>query len=66
MKINAAIEETAQDLYIPIWFYSNRAKIEALDPTSDFTFQSGSIQIKSKIDSVELGKLYIPIWFYSN
>ena len=54
-------------LYIPIWFYSNPVIAYLGTMQLFFTFQSGSIQIKSnsfiKLISREL---YIPIWFYSN
>ena len=33
------------DLYIPIWLYSNEAVITHNHPVSNFTFQSGYIQI---------------------
>ena len=32
----------------------------------DFTFQSGSIQIKRNLLRLQHSILYIPIWFYSN
>ena len=34
-----------KNLYIPIWFYSNRSKLNALYAFVTFTFQSGSIQM---------------------
>ena len=53
-------------LYIPIWFYSNKPEGLGKDIIS-FTFQSGSIQIMLFWQmEYTLMLLYIPIWFYSN
>ena len=54
-------------LYIPIWLYSNAPTSKFLQKRSNFTFQSGYIQIVG--GSRRSGRrfnLYIPIWLYSN
>ena len=53
-------------LYIPIWFYSNGVSNSDSLTKANFTFQSGSIQIKRALSIRTANRLYIPIWLYSN
>ena len=55
-----------ENIYIPIWFYSNHPVCRTCEADEPFTFQYGSIQMQTgDVVNVEDG-LYIPIWFYSN
>ena len=60
------MEQYTENLYIPIWLYSNDYSIVYATGVKAFTFQSGYIQITYGHYRKESDCLYIPIWLYSN
>ena len=66
MKRASERTEPCQQIYIPLWSYSNVFLILGDFNRPLFTFHYGPIQIEEELGENDFIAIYIPLWSYSN